>query len=88
MTSEYLDLGVPMAIALTMLKLRERDFTQREIADIIGVSVSAVQRALSRLESHQIVRRTPRTSIPLKHSHGRAMFVYRWSGGPMIGGQQ
>lgn len=84
MTRELLDLGIPAAVLLTMWQLHQHEWTQREIADVLGIKLGSVSRALRLLENHQIVRRAPVPSGPNKYGHAR--FVYRWSGGP-IGGQ-
>jgi DNA-binding MarR family transcriptional regulator len=88
MTSEeyrrFLDLGIPAAVLLTMMKLHEHEFTQREIAELFGVTRDQVGRVLTRLERHQIVCRAPVPSGPRNPQYGRAMFLYRWSGGPRI----
>ena len=88
MTNQLLDLGIPAAVLVTLWKLHEHEFTQREIAELLGISTKSVSRALARLEKHQIVRRDPVPSGPRKQKYGRALFVYRcWTSGPMIGGR-
>lgn len=77
---ELLDLGIPAAVLLTMWQRREIDFTQRDLAELLGVRLDSVSRALAKLERHEIIRRAPVPSGPNKY--GRARFVYRWSGGP------
>ncbi len=86
MTSEeraLLDLGIPAAVILVLLN-HDSGLTQAQIVALLGVNRHSVGRTLHKLERHNKVAPQPiPPGSPLRRT---SRYIYRWSGGPVIGG--
>lgn len=86
MTNEeraLLDLGIPAAVIIVLLN-HDSGFTQAQLAALLGVSRQSVGRALLLLERHAKV--TPQPIPPGSPLRRTSRYIYRWSGGPAMGG--